>query len=79
MSKKTTEQVVSDSVSDDQNSKTNCYIDELKEKGSIVLSAKSREELADKISKIPSDIKFIAGPIGQDYDKEEFIINILKR
>lgn len=62
-----------------QQTTDNGFVDELKAKGSITLSAKSREELEGMISKIPSDIKFIAGPIGQDFDNERFIINLLKR
>lgn len=41
------------------------FLDELKEKGTVTLTATSREELADIVADIPSDIRYGAGAVGK--------------
>ena len=41
------------------------FLDELKEKGTVTLTATSREELAEMVANIPADIKYGAGAVGK--------------
>ena len=41
------------------------FLDELKEKGTVTLTATSREELADMVADIPADIRYGAGAVGK--------------
>ena len=40
------------------------YVRELLEKGSAVLTAKTRDELTDKVNAIPAEIRYGAGAVG---------------
>ena len=79
MSKKTKkETVVADSVSNEQNTQQPvveqpaniepAYVKELLEKGVVVLSGRSREELAEMLDNIPADCSYYAGCITKSYD-----------
>ena len=68
MSKKTKkETVVADSVSNEQTQQP-AYVKELLEKGVVVLSGRSREELAEMLDNIPADCSYYAGCITKSYD-----------
>ena len=41
------------------------YVQELKEKGVVVIQGRSRGELDDKLAAIPSDVNFYTGAVGQ--------------
>lgn len=43
------------------------YVEELKTKGVVVISGRSREELDEMVSAIPEDVKFYAGAVGHYY------------
>ena len=84
MSKKTKkETVVADSVSNEQSQQpvaeqsvvdgspannAPAYVKELLEKGVVVLSGRSREELAEMLDNIPADCSYYAGCITKSYD-----------
>ena len=44
------------------------YVKELLEKGVVVLSGRSREELAEMLDNIPADCSYYAGCITKSYD-----------
>lgn len=50
---------------EDAEAKMPGFLDELKEKGTVTLTATSREELADIVADIPSDIRYGAGAVGK--------------
>ena len=45
------------------------YVKELQEKGAVVLQGRTRDELEEMLSAIPSDIPYYAGAIGYYVDK----------
>ena len=50
---------------EDTKAKMPGFLDELKEKGTVTLTATSREELADIVADIPADIRYGAGAVGK--------------
>ena len=50
---------------EDAEAKMPIFLDELKEKGTVTLTATSREELADMVADIPADIRYGAGAVGK--------------
>ena len=50
---------------EDAEAKMPIFLDELKEKGTVTLTATSREELADMVADIPTDIRYGAGAVGK--------------
>ena len=76
MSKKTKkETVVADSVSNEQTQQP-AYVKELLEKGVVVLSGRSREELAEMLDNIPADCSYYAGCITKSYDTGLYRIQV---
>ena len=52
------------------------YIGELLKNGTAVLSAKSRDELAEMVNAIPADVKYGAGAVGHNHDTGAFTLRI---
>lgn len=50
---------------EDAEAKMPGFLDELKDKGTVTLTATSREELAEMVADIPADIKYGAGAVGK--------------
>ena len=44
------------------------YIDELLKNGTAVLSANTRDELAEMVNNIPADCKYTVGAVGRSQD-----------
>ena len=44
------------------------YVEELLKNGTTVLSAKSRDELAEMVNTIPADCKYAVGAVGRSQD-----------
>ena len=44
------------------------YVEELLKNGTVVLSAKTREELAEMVNAIPAECHYGAGAVGQDFE-----------
>ena len=44
------------------------YIGELLKNGTAVLSAKTRDELAEMVNEIPADCKYAVGAVGRSHD-----------
>ena len=55
------------------------YVNELKDKGIVVLSADSEEELNGMIGNIHPDVRFYAGAVGYDYDAKKYQIQINRK
>ena len=73
MSKKKTEIVVSDSVADTQQPS---YIEELLKNGTAILTAKTRDELAEMVNNIPADCSYMAGAVGFNPETGVFTIRV---
>lgn len=56
--------------------KHSSFVDTLLLEGSIVLTAKTREELAEKVKDIPSDVKYGAGAVGHDFEHGVFTLQV---
>lgn len=50
---------------EDAEAKMPGFLAELKDKGTVTLTATSREELAEMVADIPADIKYGAGAVGK--------------
>ena len=73
MSKKTTETVVSDSFADNQQP---AFVEELLKNGTAVLTAKTREELAEMVNDIPADCSYGAGAVGFNPETGDFSLRL---
>ena len=51
---------------------TPAFMEELLKKGSAILKAKTREELAEMVDDIPADINYGAGAVGQSHEDGTF-------
>ena len=52
------------------------YIDELLKNGTAVLSAKSRDELAEMVNNIPADCKYAVGAVGRKQDGSAYTLRV---
>lgn len=52
------------------------FMKELQDKGFVVLTAQSRDELAAMVNDIPADVHYGAGAVGYNYDKGEYTLRI---
>ena len=52
------------------------FVEELMKKGSAILRAKTREELAEMVNDIPADIKYGAGAVGQSREDSSFLLMV---
>ena len=53
------------------------FVDDLKKNGSVVLTAKTRDELAEMVNNIPADVKYGAGAVGYDHIKRLYFLQIV--
>jgi len=54
------------------------YIDELLKNGTTVLSAKTRDELAEMVNNIPADCKYAVGAVGRSQDGCTYTLQVDK-
>ena len=52
------------------------YVEELLKNGTAVLSAKSRDELAEMVNEIPTDCKYAVGAVGRSQDGCTYTLQI---
>ena len=52
------------------------YIDELLKTGTTILTARTREELADMVNEIPADCSYGVGAVGQHRETGLFTLQI---
>ena len=74
--------VVSDSVADNQpqqplaESGSPAFIKQLLETGTAILTAKSRDELAEMVNNIPADVHYGAGAVGFNPETGDFSLRL---
>ena len=52
------------------------FVKELLEKGTAILTANTRDELAAMVNEIPADCSYMAGAIGHNMDRGVFTLRI---
>lgn len=52
------------------------FLATLKEKGTAIIKAKTREEMATMVDQIPSDIHYGAGAVNHDYDQNIYTLTV---
>ena len=67
MSKKTTET---------NETKQPAFVEDLLKNGTAILTAKTREELAEMVNDIPSDCSYMAGAVGHNQDTGAFTLRV---
>lgn len=82
MSKKTKTPAVDSAPANEQQpveSGQPAFVKELQEKGVVVLSGRSREELAEMLDNIPADCSYYAGCITKSYDTGLYRIQVNRK
>ena len=54
------------------------FVKELLENGTTILTAKTRDELAEMVNNIPADVKYGAGAVGHNHETGLFSLRIDK-
>ena len=75
MSKKNKE-VINDPVDQKSENKQPAFVGELLMNGTVVITGKTREELAEIVNDIPADCKYGVGAVGQDRETKVFSLRI---
>lgn len=77
MSKKNKE-VVNEPVDQTQQpeSKQPAFVDELLKNGTVIITANTREELAEIVNDIPAECKYAVGAVGQSRENNEYSMRI---
>ena len=52
------------------------FVDELLGKGTVTITAKTREALAEMLAQIPSDVKYGTGAVGKNYETGEYVLRL---
>ena len=52
------------------------YVEELLKNGTVVLTAKTREELADMVNDIPANVRYGAGAAGYNPETGAFTLRV---
>lgn len=52
------------------------YVEELLKNGTVVLTAKTREELTEMVNNIPAECHYGAGAVGQDFEHRVLTLRI---
>ena len=52
------------------------YIDELLKNGTTILTAKTRDELAEMVNNIPADCKYAVGAVGRKQDGSAYTLRV---
>ena len=52
------------------------YIDELLKNGTTILTAKSRDELAEMVNDIPADVHYGAGAVGFNHETATYSLRL---
>ena len=56
--------------------KQSLFVEELQQKGTALLTAKTKEELTEMVNDIPADVRYGAGAVGFDYGTGMFCLQI---
>ena len=76
MSKKTKKETAPEVQNPEEQTQQPAYVKELLEKGVVVLSGRSPEELNEMLGAIPADVHYYAGAIGHYYDTGLYRIQV---
>lgn len=52
------------------------FVKELLEKGTAILTAKTRDELAEMVNDIPADVRYGAGAVGFNHETGDFTLRV---
>ena len=52
------------------------YVEELLKNGTAVLSAESRDELAEMVNDIPADVRYAVGAVGRKQDGSAYTLRV---
>ena len=52
------------------------FVKELLEKGTAILTAKTRDELAEMVNDIPADVHYGAGAVGFNHETGDFTLRV---
>ena len=52
------------------------FIEELLEKGTAILTAKTRDELAEMVNDIPADVRYAVGAVGHNPETGDFTLRV---
>lgn len=52
------------------------FLTTLKEKGTAIITAKTRENLAEMVNGIPAEVKYGAGAVGKNQETGEFTLRL---
>jgi hypothetical protein len=52
------------------------FVKELLEKGTAILTAKTRDELAEMVNNIPADVRYGAGAVGFNHETGDFTLRV---
>jgi hypothetical protein len=52
------------------------FIEELLKKGTAILTAKTRDELAEMVNDIPADVRYGAGAVGFNHETGDFTLRV---
>lgn len=52
------------------------YVEELLKNGTAILSAKSRDELAEMVNGIPADVRYAVGAVGRKQDGSAYTLRV---
>ena len=75
MGKSNKDEVVAAPVAETTEQQPSPY-DDLLKNGTVVLTAKTRDELAKMTSEIPADVKYSAGAVGRNFETGVFAIRL---
>lgn len=60
----------------DEKQQQPAYVDELLKNGTAILTAKTREELADMVNDIPANVRYGAGAAGYNPETGAFTLRV---
>ena len=79
MSKKTKKETAPEVQNPEEQIQQPAYVKELLEKGVVVLSGRTREELNEMIQSIPADIPYYTGAVAFYYDKGLYRLQVNRK
>lgn len=56
--------------------KTPAFVEQLTKNGTVVLTAKTRDELAEMVNDIPADCHYAVGAVGHNLDTGDFSLRV---
>ena len=79
MSKNTKKETAPEVQNPEEQTQQPAYVKELLEKGVVVLSGRSREELNEMLQSIPADLPYYTGAVAFYYDKGLYRLQVNRK